>query len=163
MGQVALCFFIRIWQCHQDDELPIPLLISEEILTDIEYLYDCIMGHIDDLEDKDFIDITHRLFGHLFFNIHPELDMSTDKDLFNFFVICLNTTFDGNFKPPTLIATSCSTLVHIMRLVSIKEINFKRNSQEYLDNPLPDGTLRQVNGQIQFLIQAANISPNLID
>lgn len=89
---------------------------------------------------SNFLDLYHKLLCSLFFSVHPGVDANSAKDPITLFMICINLENEmGNFKEPTLIASSCTSMVHTMRLVAVKEISIRRDS-----DTRPDATLLYV-------------------
>jgi hypothetical protein len=135
MAEQLIYFTLQLY--NAGDEAPIEVAFSQEQSECLE-AFDYALPHHRTPRPSNFLDLYHKLLHSLLFSIHPNVDANSEKDPMTIFMICINLeNAMGNFKQPSMIATSCSTMLHIMRLVAVKEISLKRAS-----DARPDATLQ---------------------
>ena len=136
VAQRLVQFAIRIFQA---ENAPIEANFSDLQAQSLQHLIDLLPTTQQHVQPQ-IIAAYHNVLKSLFFSIHPLIDMLVHEDPISIFLICTNITDNMcNFKPPGAIATTCLTLLHLMRLAAVKEIDGLRQ----VDNR-PDATLKSV-------------------
>jgi hypothetical protein len=134
MAQRLVRFAIRVFEV---EDAPIKANFSELQAQSLQRLINLLPSTQQHVQPR-IITAYHDVLKSLFFSIHPLIDTLVHEDPISIFLICTNITDNMcNFKPPGAIATTCSTLLHIMRLAAVKEIDGLRQ----VDNR-PDATLK---------------------
>lgn len=134
MAERLVCFALQLY--NAEDEAPVEVAFSQEQEECLEAL-DQALPRRRTPRPSNFLDLYHKLLCSLLFSVHPNVDANSEKDPMTIFMICINLeNAMGNFKEPHMIATSCSMMLHIMRLVAVKEISLRRTS-----DTRPDATL----------------------
>lgn len=130
MGEVIVCFALRVHIGHQS---PFPILLSSTQQECIETLQDALSSAHSD--EPECILAYHRVLASLSFAVHPEIDSNRTKEFWNALLMCTSLGGDeSTFKSSHSIASTCSKLSHVLRLVAIKELKGK------WDSFIPTGT-----------------------
>ena len=77
---------------------------------------------IEDEIDHEGINLLHSLLDSLLFSVHPS-DINSDEDLINVFLCTISLLPDGNWRNAGSVASFCSALFYIMRMVAIHRLS----------------------------------------
>lgn len=79
-------------------------------------------GNIKNERDHEGINLLHSMLDLLLFSVHPS-DISSDEELINVFLCTISLLPDGNWRNAGSVATFCSALFYIMRMVAIHRLS----------------------------------------
>ena len=134
MAQRLVRFAIRVFQA---EDPPINANLSKAQEESLQELIDLLPTTQRRHVQPHIIDAYHNVLKSLLFSIHPLIDTFVHEDPISIFLICTNITDNMcNFKPPGAIANTCSTLLHIMRLAAVKQIDALREDDVRIDATL---------------------------
>ena len=113
---------------------PIPVTFTHEQSANTHKLLQAIQSSIP-LTDETWDSHIHTLLSSLFYHKHPAVIRNSDKDPIQMCLILMNMDpKTGNFMGPDIIAGRMSGLMHIMRLVAVKEIRRLADEEPIVDD-----------------------------
>jgi hypothetical protein len=124
----VVCFILRYLAL---DQPPIPVKftpLQQQCASHLQDAVDRPNGYSDEMWE----DAIHSLLASLFFHKHAAASHHADKDPIHMALILMNINVNdgGNFNSCSWIAAKLSGLLHIMRLVAVKEIRIQADGRE---------------------------------
>jgi hypothetical protein len=136
VAERLVCFAVQVFSGGED--APINVNFSPEQATSLDHLNATLpIPTSQQQPGMSSCDAYHAVLKSLLFSIHPNINTLMHKYPISLFLICLNTQDRMcNFKHPRSIATSCSTLLHIMQLAAVREIRILQDPDAHVDAAL---------------------------
>lgn len=131
-----LTFLHHVWQ----ETCPFPILPSDSLKEHIDKLFTNIRCQLHrNLSNETLDGYVAGALHHFFFSLHQEIDAKPMEDPVKIFMICSHLRVDGGFAPPNKIATSCSQLKYLIKLLSLRHTLEVRAANP---KPQPNATLK---------------------